>query len=115
MMVLTGSMYSLIYCKSVSCKCLEDDPERKLSDIVVGRRVALHCYLLVMVLLKRAWFPSDSIPVYLTAYTSIRPHTTMLLTLHTDHAAYTLNGNFVVINGNTFNFYSDLMHCHLLT
>ena len=31
----------------------------------------------------------------------------MLLTLHTDHAAYTLNGNFVIINGNTFNFYFD--------
>jgi len=51
-----------------------------------------------------------AIPGYLTAYTSIllgcKLHE-MLLTLHTDHAAYTLNGNFVVINGNTFNFYFD--------
>ena len=50
MMVLTGSMYSLIYCKSVSCKCLEDGSERKLSDSVVGRKVAFHCDLLMVLL-----------------------------------------------------------------
>ena len=30
------------------------------------------------------------------------------------HAAYTLYDNAMVINVNTFNFYSDLMHCRVL-
>ena len=108
-MVLTGLAYSLVYCKSVSCKCLVDDPERKLSNSVVGGRVALHCDLLVMMLHEASLV---SLCFYQATYTSsIRLQTTLLLTSHTDHAAYTLNGNFVVINGNTFNCYSDLMHC----
>jgi len=37
-MVLTVSTYFLIYFRSVSCKCPEDNPERKSSDSVVGRK-----------------------------------------------------------------------------
>ena len=69
MMVLMGSMYSLIYCRSVSCKCSEDDPERKLIDDVGGRRVALHCDLLVLVLHEsEPGFPLI-LPGYLITYT----------------------------------------------
>ena len=69
MMVLVGSTYSFIYCRSVSCKC-PDDPERKPSDGGVGRRMALDLDLLMMVLHERepAWFPLI-LPGYLIAYT----------------------------------------------
>jgi len=66
MMVLMGSTYSFVYCRSISCKC----PERKPSDSVVGRRIALDLDLLMMVLRERepAWFPLI-LPGYLIAYT----------------------------------------------
>jgi len=66
-MVLTGLAYSLVYCKSVSCKCLVDNPERKLSNSVVGGRIALHCDLLVMVLHEASLV---SLCFYQATYTS---------------------------------------------
>jgi len=68
MMVLMGSTYSLIYCRSVPRKCPEDDPERKLIDRVVGRKVALQCDLLVVVLHEsEPGFP-PILPGYLIAF-----------------------------------------------
>jgi len=64
--VLMGSTYSLIYFRSVSCKWPEDNPERKPSDSVVCRRVALHCDRLVMVLHESQPL---ILPGYLIAFT----------------------------------------------
>ena len=43
------SSIPIIYFRSVSCKCPEDNPERRPCDSMVGRKVALQCDLLVMV------------------------------------------------------------------
>jgi len=47
-MVFTGSTYSLIYFRSVSCKCPGRQP--RPGDSVMGRRVAFQCDILMMVL-----------------------------------------------------------------
>ena len=84
MMILAGSRNSLFTSDLYPVSAQNDDRERKLSDSVVGRRVALHCDLFMMVLHES----EPSFPLILPGYTH-RLQTTLLLTSHTHHAAYT--------------------------
>jgi len=56
----------------------EDDPERKPSDSLVGRRVALHCYLLEIVLHKA--IKPQILTDYLIACTQTANYTAVGLT-----------------------------------
>ena len=104
-----AQQYSLIYCRSVSCKCPEDNPERKPIDSVAGRRVALHCDLIVMVLHESELLVPLILPGYLIACTYTANYTNiLLLTSHTDHA-----DNAMVIDVNQFKCILHALSCSL--
>jgi len=92
-----------IYSRSVSSNCPEDNPGRKLSYSVVGRRVALHCDLLVMVLHEsEPGFP-QILPGYLIAFIWAVNYTGVDLT-HRPCCLYLKWQCY----GYQFNFYSAL-------